>query len=68
MIFSGIVRYIPASTFQVKAALRNQFMKMTGTIFANTKRFVRKMLNGFFHRAALGAFVFINRHTAVLLK
>jgi len=68
MIFSGIVRYIPASSFQVKAALGNQLLKMTGAIFANGKRFVRKILNGFFHGAALGAFIFINRHTAILLK
>ncbi len=68
MIFPGIVRYIPASPFEVKAALGNQFLKMTGTIFACSKRFVRKILNGFFHGAALGAFIFINWHVAILLK
>ena len=68
MIFSGVVRYIPAGSFQVKTALGNQFLKMAGTIFANTERFVGKILNCFFYCAALGAFIFINRHIDILLK
>jgi hypothetical protein len=41
---------------------------MTGTIFAYSERFVRKILNGFFHGAALVAFIFVNRHVVILLK
>jgi hypothetical protein len=52
----------------VKTALGNQFLKMAGTIFANTERFVGKILNCFFYCAALGAFIFINRHIDILLK
>ena len=68
MVFSGIVRYIPAGSFQMKAALGNQLMKMTGTFIAGAQRFVGKILNSFFHSAALGAFVFINWHVTILLK